>query len=44
MKRIQRTLCDHIIVAGFGTKNSRAVKELIDLGVRPERYRRHRHQ
>ena len=35
MKRIQRTLCDHIIVAGFGTKNSRAVKELIDLGAEP---------
>lgn len=32
MKRIQRTLNDHIIVAGFGTKNSRAVKELIELG------------
>ena len=36
MKRIQRTLCDHVIVAGFGTKNSRAVKELIDLGSKPE--------
>jgi voltage-gated potassium channel len=36
MKRIQRTLCDHIIVAGFGTKNTRAVKELIDLGSDPE--------
>ena len=36
MKRIQRTLCDHIIVAGFGTKNSRAVKELIDLGAEPQ--------
>ncbi|HEX6411210.1 MAG TPA: potassium channel family protein [Sphingomicrobium sp.] len=35
MKRIQRTLCDHIIVAGFGTKNTRAVKELIDLGSNP---------
>ena len=35
MKRIQRSLCDHIIVAGFGTKNSRAVKELIDLGAEP---------
>jgi voltage-gated potassium channel len=35
MKRIQRTLCDHIIVAGYGTKNSRAVKELIDLGAEP---------
>ena len=32
MKRIQRTLCDHIVIAGFGTKNTRAVKELIDLG------------
>ena len=36
MKRIQRGLCDHIIVAGFGTKNTRAVKELIDLGSKPE--------
>ena len=36
MKRIQRTLRDHIIVAGFGTKNSRAVNELIDLGSKPE--------
>jgi voltage-gated potassium channel len=35
MKRIQRTLCDHIIVAGYGTKNSRAVTELIDLGAEP---------
>jgi voltage-gated potassium channel len=35
MKRIQRTLCNHIIIAGFGTKNSRAVKELIDLGSEP---------
>jgi voltage-gated potassium channel len=35
MKRIQRTLCDHIVVAGFGTKNTRAVKELIDLGSDP---------
>ena len=32
MKRIQRTLCDHIVIAGFGTKNTRAVKELIGLG------------
>ena len=36
MKRIQRTLCDHIIVAGYGTKNRRAVDELIDLGAKPE--------
>ena len=36
MKRIQRTLCDHIVIAGFGTKNTRAVKELIDLGSDPK--------
>ena len=36
MKRIQRTLRDHIIVAGYGTKNSRAVQELIDLGAEPQ--------
>ena len=32
MRRIQRTLCDHIVVVGYGTKNTRAVQELIDLG------------
>jgi voltage-gated potassium channel len=32
MKRIQRTLRDHIVVAGFGTKNNRAVRELLRLG------------
>jgi voltage-gated potassium channel len=36
MKRIQRTLRDHIVVVGYGTKNSRAVQELIDLGAEPE--------
>lgn len=36
MKRIQKSLRDHIVVVGYGTKNSRAVQELIDLGVRPE--------
>jgi len=35
MKRIQRKLCDHVIVAGYGTKNSRAVKELIEIGAEP---------
>jgi voltage-gated potassium channel len=35
MTRIQRELCDHIVVAGFGSKNSRAVQELIDLGTEP---------
>ncbi len=36
MKRIQRRLTDHIVVTGFGTKNSRAVQELIELGADPE--------
>ena len=36
MKRIQRTLHGHTVVAGYGTKNSRAVKELIDLGTEPD--------
>ena len=35
MKKIQRNLCDHIVVAGYGTKNSRAVEELIELGTQP---------
>jgi voltage-gated potassium channel len=35
MARIQRKLCDHIIVAGYGIKNSRAVEELIGLGAKP---------
>jgi voltage-gated potassium channel len=32
MARIQRGLIDHIVVAGFGTKNTRAVEELLRLG------------
>ena len=36
MKRIQRSLCDHVVVVGYGTKNSRAVQELMDLGALPE--------
>lgn len=36
MRRIQSTLCDHIVVAGYGTKNRRAVQELIDLGTDPK--------
>jgi voltage-gated potassium channel len=35
MKRIQRSLCDHIVVIGYGIKNSRAVQELIDVGAEP---------
>ncbi len=32
MNRIQSRLQGHVIVTGFGTKNSRAVQELIELG------------
>ena len=35
MRRIQRGLSDHIVVIGYGTKNTRAVQELIDLGAEP---------
>lgn len=35
MKRIQRSLCDHVVVIGYGIKNSRAVQELIDVGAEP---------
>lgn len=36
MRRIQRSLRDHIVVVGYGTKNSRAVQEMINRGVEPE--------
>jgi voltage-gated potassium channel len=36
MRRIQRSLRDHIVVVGYGTKNSRAVQEMIDLGAEPD--------
>ena len=36
MKRIQRTLHDHIIVVGYGAKNCRAVEELVALGKAPK--------
>jgi voltage-gated potassium channel len=32
MQRLQRTLCDHIVVAGFGTSGSEAVDELVARG------------
>jgi voltage-gated potassium channel len=35
MARLQRTLCDHIVVAGFGTSGSEAVDELIARGTDP---------
>ncbi|HYI42574.1 MAG TPA: potassium channel family protein [Sphingomicrobium sp.] len=36
MARIQRSLHNHVVVAGYGTKNRRAVQELIDLGTDPK--------
>ncbi|MGZ8297101.1 MAG: potassium channel family protein [Allosphingosinicella sp.] len=36
MKRLQRTLCGHVIVAGFGTSGSEAVDELIARGTPAE--------
>ncbi|MEO8272230.1 MAG: potassium channel family protein [Aureliella sp.] len=36
MKRIQRSLCDHIVVIGYGTKNGRAVQELVETGAEPQ--------
>jgi voltage-gated potassium channel len=36
MKRIQRRLHDHIVIAGYGTKNRRAVEELMALGTEPK--------
>ncbi|HEX8307941.1 MAG TPA: potassium channel family protein [Allosphingosinicella sp.] len=36
MKRLQRSLCDHVVVAGFGTSGSETVDELIARGVAPE--------
>jgi voltage-gated potassium channel Kch len=35
MRRIQRSLRDHTVVVGYGTKNTRAVAELMDLGAKP---------
>jgi voltage-gated potassium channel len=37
MERLQRTLCDHIVVIGGGTSGSEAVDELIARGTKPER-------
>ncbi|HEX8527817.1 potassium channel family protein [Allosphingosinicella sp.] len=37
MERLQRTLCNHIVVAGSGTSGSEAVDELIARGTKPER-------
>ena len=37
MERLQRTLCNHVVVAGSGTSGSETVDELIARGCRPER-------
>lgn len=36
MKRIQKTLQGHTVIAGYGVKNRRAVEELIALGTEPK--------
>lgn len=36
MARIQKMLNDHIVIAGFGTSGSEAVREMIARGARPE--------
>jgi voltage-gated potassium channel len=36
MERLQKTLNNHVVVAGFGTSGSEAVDELIALGTKPE--------
>jgi voltage-gated potassium channel len=36
MSQIQKTLTNHIIVCGFGTSGSEAVRELIERGTKPE--------
>lgn len=35
MEKLQRTLCDHIIVTGFGTSGSEAIRELVARGTDP---------
>ncbi len=35
MEKLQRTLCNHIIVTGFGTSGSEAIKELVARGTDP---------
>ena len=37
MARIQNTLTDHIVVAGYGISGSEAVRELIARGTEPSR-------
>jgi len=37
MRLIQKNLRDHIILAGYGVSNSRALEELLDAGVSPKK-------
>ena len=37
MRRIQQNLCDHIVVAGYGTSGTQTVDELIARGADPKR-------
>lgn len=37
MKQIQKNLCDHIVLAGFGDTGSKVAKELVARGVEPSR-------
>lgn len=37
MKQIQKKLCDHIVIAGFGRSGTKAAEELIARGVSPTR-------
>ena len=37
MRQIQKGLCDHIIVAGFGRSGSKSVEELLAKGVAPQK-------
>ena len=36
MRQIQKNLCDHIVLAGYGVSNSKALEELIARGVDPK--------
>lgn len=37
MKQIQKNLCDHVVIAGFGRTGSKVARQLIDQGLSPDR-------
>ena len=37
MKQIQKNLCNHVVLAGFGRSGSKAAEELVGRGVPPTR-------